>query len=134
MLAAFIFEDVGVTAYKGAARFLNNRDVLEAAAGILAVEAYHAANIRTVLFGLELIGETRAISNARDSLDGAADLDQGIYENDRANIVSTDAKGIAFGRSTDQVLNIVYLGGAGQQLRLLPESPERRHPLAENAY
>ena len=102
LLAAFIFEDVGVTAYKGAARFITSKDVLEAAAGILAVEAYHAANIRTVLFALELIAEARAISDARDSLDGPSDLDQGIYENGQANIVPADANGIAFSRSTDK--------------------------------
>jgi hypothetical protein len=37
-----------------------------------------------------------------------------------ANIVPTDADGIAFGRSTGQVLNIVYLGGASARFGFFP--------------
>lgn len=109
LLAAYIFEDVGVTAYKGAAPLINNKTFLEAAAGILAVEAYHASNIRSVLFARELAAPTVAISDARDSLDGPEDLDQGVILDGRANIVPSDENGIAFSRSTSQVLNIVYL-------------------------
>ena len=129
LLAAYIFEDVGVTAYKGAATLIGNPAFLEAAAGLLAVEAYHAANVRTALYGrgiaapeLQLIEATIAISDARDSLDGASNVDQGVALVDGqgnivrdpdgtpvSNIVPTDAFGLAFSRTAGQVLNVVYL-------------------------
>ena len=115
LLGAFIFEDVGVTAYKGASPLITNKTFLEAAAGILAAEAYHAGLIRTVLYrkGVQtpaLRDATEAISDARDSLDGAGDVDQGIQRVGAAsNIVPADSNGIAFSRSVGQVLNIAYL-------------------------
>ncbi|WP_219418545.1 ferritin-like domain-containing protein [Pseudonocardia nigra] len=110
LLGAFVFEDVGVTAYKGAAPLVSNKTFLEAAAGILAVEAYHAGLIRTVLLNKGLEVPAGAISDARDSLDGPEDKDQGIVDEDgQANIVPADENGIAFSRTPGEVLNIVYL-------------------------
>ena len=114
LFAAFIFEDVGVTAYKGAAPFIANKTYLSAAAGILAVEAYHAGIIRTTLSaeGIEtptVYASVQKISDARDSLDGRSDDDQGIGTAVVSNLVPTDANSIAFGRTPDQVLNVVYL-------------------------
>jgi hypothetical protein len=115
LLGAFIFEDVGVSAYKGAAPLVNNRAFRDAAAGILGAEAYHAGLVRTVLYakGIQtptLRTATDRISDARDSLDGPTDLDQGVTGTaDTSNIVPTDADGIVFSRTTGQVLNIVFL-------------------------
>ena len=110
ILGAFIFEDVGVTAFKGAARLIANKDFLESAAGVLAVEAYHSGNIRVDVFNLGATaqGIAQKISDLRKALSGAND-DQGVVDsNGKANIVPTDANGLAFSRSTRQVLNIVY--------------------------
>jgi hypothetical protein len=83
LLGGMLLSDVGVTAYKGSASLISNKIILEAAAGILAVEAYHSGLLRTLLYrkGLAmptLRTNTDLISNARDTLDNPIDDDQGI--------------------------------------------------------
>ncbi len=109
--AAFVFEDVGVTAFKGAAPLISNKTYLGAAAGVLAVEAYHAGLIRTTLYGMGIPAQNdaNAISKARGSLDGVGSDDQGISVGGTSNIVPSDDNGLAFGRTPGHVLNIVYL-------------------------
>ena len=109
LLGAYIFEDVGVTAYKGAAPLIYNRTYLGAAAGILSVEAYHAGIIRDNLLAKGLADPANKISDARDSLDGSTDDDQGITMNGVANLVPTDVNGLAYGRTFERVLNVVFL-------------------------
>lgn len=121
LAGAFIFEDVGVTAYKGGAPLLTNKTYIEAAAGILAAEAYHAGIVRTLLFqgGPATRDIALKVSNLRDALDGSSDLDQPLTsdgtESGPANLVPLDANGVAFSRSTRQVLNIVYADATGTQ-------------------
>ena len=130
LLGAYVFEDVGVTAYHGAAPLITNKAYLDKAAGILAVEAYHAGLIRTVLFANGKSRETEAVSNLRATLDGTAGTDNvddhGVGGLDRPTITdasdrqngsllggfpTNDPPGdnaIAYDRTTRQVLNIVY--------------------------
>ncbi len=119
LIGAYVFEDVGVTAYHGAARYIHDKDYLDAAAGILAVEAYHASNIRTVMYERGLTAPAQKISDLRNALGGAG-TDQGIVLNGKANIIPADNNGIAFERTPEEVLNIVYAGGAPNDFGFFP--------------
>ena len=140
LVGAYVFEDVGVTAYHGAASLLTSAANLSVAAGILGVEAYHAGLIRTSISYMDptnagigsytnLISTLRA-SLAKQGLLGVApsaydanpdDYGLATASNSLAGSASvtstrlTDADGtnvIAFARNTTQVLNIVTGGGA----------------------
>jgi hypothetical protein len=52
--AARILEDIGVTAYAGAAGMLKTPDIITAAAGLLGAESEHAAAIRTHIARLKI--------------------------------------------------------------------------------
>ncbi len=52
--AARILEDIGVTAYSGAAGFLKTPEIITAAACLLGAEAEHAAAIRTQIARLKI--------------------------------------------------------------------------------
>jgi hypothetical protein len=118
---AFIFEDVGVTAYNGAATLITNPAYLQAAAGILAVEAYHGGAVRTLLYqqrqvtaaaGLYVGQVVAAISALRAKVGGGKDM--GLSDNAGAVIAPADKNGVAYARTTSEVLAIVYLGGKGK--------------------
>lgn len=109
LLGSYIFEDVGVTAYAGAAALIQNAAYLTSAATILAVEAYHASEIRVLLYQQGFAQAAQQISALRATLSGADD-DQGVTLNNAVNIVPTDSNSLAYTRTTRQVLNIVYGG------------------------
>jgi len=111
LIGAFIFEDVGVTAYHGAAKLLTNKTNLTAAAEIHAVEAYHAASIRSqiVLAGSALIATANAVEGVRSTLGGGNETTLSATGIVAANATTS----IGFERTTDQVLHIVYGTGNG---------------------
>ena len=140
-VGASVFEDVGVTAYHGAAPLISTstqgKTYLQAAAGILAVEAYHAGLIRTTINALDptgslgYIGYTQKVSTLRATLSRAAlstapnpddiPLTPGTTTYSLAGgtavtattIVDADQTNvIAFARNTTQILNIVTGGSA----------------------
>ena len=78
LIGAYVFEDVGVSAYHGAAPLISQtptgKQNLLYAGGILAVEAYHAGLVRTTINALDptgamgFIGLTKQISSLRATL------------------------------------------------------------------
>ena len=97
-----IFEDVGVSAYGGAAYLLSTPLVIQTAARILAVEAEHVASVRTQIARLN-------VSTA--ALDGADIIPPPSGTQLQYLSVNT-ADGLPAIRSVPQVLNLAY-GGAG---------------------
>jgi hypothetical protein len=146
LIGAYVFEDVGVTAYHGAAPLISTtstgKTYLAAAAGILAVEAYHAGLVRTTINALDPTNSlgyqtfTQQISTLRAALaQAAAPSPASVYDDTpddygltpgtltvslsggsnvpRSQIVDADPNSVAaFARTTTQVLNIVTGGGA----------------------
>lgn len=107
LLGAFIFEDVGVTAYNGAISLISNSKYLQAAASILAVEAYHAGIIRTLLANIGAGVAANAISALR-AVDGGGNESPLTVPGQNYNAVAADSNALAFRRTPTQVLNIVY--------------------------
>jgi hypothetical protein len=139
---AFIFEDVGVTAYNGAAPVVTDKaTVLANAAGILAVEAYHSGEIRTLLYarkdedaypGVKVEAVVNGIAALRGAVGGGKD--QGIVVDGKANIVVADEDGVAFARTPREVANIVFLDTTGAALQggFFPDGLSIPEALAED--
>src|SRR5215208_6283241 len=111
LLGGMLFEDVGVTGYKGATPLIKNKTKQGDIAGILAVEAYHMGMARSHLYeaGPTAQQAANAVTAARATLNGDPTIEQGVVVNGHANFVPSDDRGIAFSRTPQQVLQIAYL-------------------------
>jgi hypothetical protein len=90
------FEDVGVSAYGGAAGLISNKTYLEAAARIAETESMHSGAIR------EFVINNGIPTKPVDSLDVIPSPSHPFF---------VDQYALAIPRSTSQVLKIVYGGG-----------------------
>ena len=129
LLGAALLTDVGLSAYIGSSTLISNPTYLQAAAQILAVEAYHASILRTSLYALgtegpnvlggtvaismDPFGTTAAVSASRAMLDGTKSDDNGIGTAATPTIVNgNQSNSIAYGRTPAEVLNVVFLNPA----------------------
>lgn len=132
LVGAFVFEDVGVTAYSGAAPLISPAGItagyLTAAAGIQAVEAYHAGAIRTSLTAgavaaaapgaaaYPYLTYANLVATLRSKLGGGNEIGLNVptsASTPSSIVAANPANAVGFGRTTDEVLHIVYGTGAG---------------------
>lgn len=129
LIGALTFPDVGVTAYTGGATLLKSPAILNSAAGFQATEAYHAGMFRNVLSYQALTSNDTTYLNyfnevvqLRSKLGGGNETvlypgantlpsfaSTGKYTGVApSTIVAADGDALAYARTTDQVLHIVY--------------------------
>jgi len=101
--AARILEDIGVTAYSGAAGLLKTPDILTAAACLLGAEAEHAAAIRTQIARLKI--PTTALDDV--------DLVPPPSGEARQVLSIKVSDGLIAARTAGQVLYLAFGGKAG---------------------
>ena len=108
LVLARAFEDLGVSAYGGAAKLLDNSVVLEAAARIALTEGQHAGLIRYLI----------ALANAPVPQTDAKDVPPVGSPN--GQLFQVDGNGLSTVRSAGEVLRVAY-GGAGNRGGFFPD-------------
>ena len=93
------FEDLGVSAYAGAANLISNRGILEAAARIALTEGQHAGVFRY------LIGQANIAGPQVDNKDVPA------LGSPNGRLFQVDGNGLSTVRTAAEVLKVAYAGG-----------------------
>lgn len=119
LLAALLFEDLAVTAYRGALALLSlNKPLFEASAGLFVGSSYHAGLIRIALNRKALVAPSlyrsaEDIRFLRNRLDGNRETDAvgipGDDEDMSYGFSPSDDRGTVFTRTAAEVLNILFL-------------------------
>lgn len=127
ILGGLLFCESGQTAYKGSGRFIQNKSILDAAAGLLAVEAYQSGTLKVLTYqaGPQAIANYNAAVVVKNQLGGVV-ADQPIIMNGVSNLVPTDGNSISFGRTPAQILSIVYEGGSANNFGFFPNKVNGR--------
>ena len=107
LFGAFIFEDVGVTAYYGGTKLLTSTTALHTATGILAVESAHAAIVRQSLFAAGGSGVANRFAALRAQLNGKG-KERDLNVAGAPILVPTSGSGLVLARKMQGVLDIVY--------------------------
>lgn len=95
------FEDLGVSAYGGAAKLIDNPNILEAAARIALTEGQHAGLIR-YLVGLQArIAPVPQVDNK----------DVPVVGSPAGRLFQVDGNGLSTVRTASEVLKVAYAGG-----------------------
>jgi hypothetical protein len=109
-------EETGVTAYNGAIALLSELDPVatQTAGKIVTVEGYHAGVIRTLIIsaGNPYITDANLGTVAKYNLGNGKDQ-QLTFSDGTYNFVPADAQSLAYARTTDEVLHVVYGNTSG---------------------
>jgi len=108
LVGAFVFEDLVVTAFHGLANMFAGRNLAVAVTGVMGADAYHAGELRTVIpeLAAQYLTYANQISTLRGTLGGGNETPAGATVAENNNCAG-------YSRTTDQVLHVVYLAGAG---------------------
>ncbi|KAK7405545.1 hypothetical protein VNO78_06957 [Psophocarpus tetragonolobus] len=133
ILAAYVIPYVGLTGYVGANPQLQNANSKKLVAGLLGVESGQDAILRALLYerkeqtvqpyGVTVAEFTDRISKLRNKLGNAGLKDEGIVvERElgaegrvRGNMLAGDKDSLAYSRTPQEILRIVYGGGNERQ-------------------